>query len=103
MAFPFRIDGAGAVVAVAQDSDADVEQQIALAMLTRPGERITAPTFGVSDPAFVGFEAGALQRHLDDFGPNVEITTLLIDRTAEGRERVVIDWQRRDQTREVNQ
>lgn len=101
MAFPFRIDGAGAVVTVEQGSDAYIEQQIALAMLVRPGERPTVPTFGVSDPAFAGFEQGVLQRHLDDFEPGVEINTLQIDRTAEGRERVVIDWRRRDRSREA--
>lgn len=103
MAFPFRLDSAGSVVTVEQGSDADVEQQIVLAMSTRPGERITVPTFGVADPAFNGFEQGALQRHLNDFGPDVEITTLRIDRTTEGREQVVIDWQRRDRTGENRQ
>jgi hypothetical protein len=96
MAFPFRVDGTGSVVTVEQGSDTEIEQQIGLAMTTRPGERITVPTFGVADPAFTGFEAGALQRHLDDFGPDVEITTVLVDHTTEGREQVVIDWRRRD-------
>lgn len=103
MAFPFRLDGAGFVVTVEPDTDAAIEQQIALAMMCRPGERVTVPTFGVRDPAFVGFEQSALQRHLDDFGPDVEVTTLRIDRAAEGREQVVVDWRRRDQTREVRQ
>lgn len=103
MAFPFRLDGAGSVVTVEQGSDADIDQQIALAMTVRPGERITVPTFGVRDPAFAGFEQGALQRHLDDFGPEVDITTLSTDRTAEGREQVVIDWERRDRTRGIDQ
>lgn len=103
MAFPFRLDSTGSVATVEQGSDPEIEQQIVLAMTVRPGERITVPTFGVSDPAFVGFEQGALQRHLDDFGPQIDITTVSIDRTSEGRERVVIDWERRDQTREVTQ
>lgn len=101
MAFPFRIDGTGSVVTVEQGSDAEIEQQIGVAMTVRPGERITVPTFGVNDPAFVGFEAGALQRHLDDFGPDVEVSTVRVDRTVEGREQVVIDWRRRDRPRGV--
>jgi len=101
MAIPFGGDGAGRVRRVEQGSDQQIEQQIVLAMSTRPGERVTVPTFGVADPAFTGFEQGALQRHLDDFGPAVEITTLRVDRATEGRESVVIDWRRRDQTQEI--
>lgn len=101
IAFPFALDGTGAVATVEQDSDAEIDQHIALAMLTRPGERIQVPTFGVADPAFVGFQLGQLQRHLADFGPQVDVLTVSDQRLSEGREQVVITWQRRDPTREV--
>lgn len=103
ISFPFRLDGTGSVATVEQDSDADVDEQIALAMLVRPGERIQVPTFGVADPAFVGFQLGMLQRHLADFGPHVDVTNLSLRRTAEGREEVTVTWRRQDQTREVPQ
>lgn len=101
IAFPFQLDPTGSVATVEQDSDAEIDQQIALAMLTRPGERIQVPTFGVADPAFARFEVGALQRHCDDFGPEVDITTVSTNRAFEDREEVVINWSRRDETREV--
>lgn len=101
IAFPFQLDPTGSVATVEQDSDAEIDQQIALAMLTRPSERIQSPTFGVADPAFAHFAVGALQRHCDDFGPDVDVTTVSTDRTNEGREEVVINWTRRDETREV--
>lgn len=101
ISFPFRLDLNGSVATVQQDSDTEIEEQIALAMLTRTGERIQVPTFGVADPAFVGFAAGNLQRHLDDFGPRVDITTVEVGHDVEGRERVAVDWQHRDVTREV--
>jgi hypothetical protein len=101
ISFPFRLDGTGAVATVEQDSDAEVEEQIALAALTRTGERIQVPTFGIADPAFSGFQAGALQRHLLDFGPNVAIQSVTVTPTVDGREEVVIDWARIDQTRKV--
>jgi len=96
MSFPFRIGGTGTVVTVEQDSDAYVEERIAVALLTRPGERILAPGFGTADPAFAGFEAGALQRHLVDFGPAVNVRTVSVDYDHEGNERVVVDWKRRE-------
>jgi len=101
ISFPFRLDPTGSVATVEQDGDVEIGEHIALAMLTRPGERIQVPTFGVKDPAFSGFELGALQRHLDDFGPRVEVTTVSIDGTAEGKERAEVSWRRRDETREV--
>lgn len=103
ISFPFRLDPTGAVATVEQDGDADIAEQIALAMLTRPGERIQVPTFGVKDPAFVGFELGSLQRHLNDFGPQVEVSTVRIDQTTETTERAEISWRRRDEAREVPQ
>lgn len=101
ISFPFQLDPTGSVASVEQDSDAEIDQQIALAMLTRPGERIQVPTFGVADPAFARFAVGALQRHCDDFGPEVDITTVSTNRAFEDREEVVINWSRRDETREV--
>lgn len=101
ISFPFRLDLTGSIATVEQDGDVEIGEQIALAMLTRPGERIQVPTFGVKDAAFVGFELGALQRHLNDFGPRVEVTTVSIDQTAEGKERAEISWRRREEVREV--
>lgn len=96
MSFPFRLDGTGAVASVEQDSDQDIEESIALAALTRPGERIQAPTFGIADPAFAHFQAAALQRHLVDFGPDVDITAVTTQPDTDGRERVTVSWTRRE-------
>lgn len=101
MSFPFRIDGTGSIASVEQGSDAEIDQQIAMAMLTRPGERVQVPTFGVADPVFANFQLGALQRHLNDFGPEVDVVTVTDKRTVEGLEEVVVNWSRRDETREV--
>jgi hypothetical protein len=98
ISFPFRLDPTGSVATVEQDSDAEIDEQIALAMLTRPGERIQVPNFGVADPAFVGFQAGALQLHCDDFGPEVNIINVKTSRPADGREEVVINWERHEDT-----
>lgn len=80
-----------------QDSDQYVEEQIALAVLTRPRERIQVPTFGIADPAFGMFQVTALQRHLIDFGPQVQVQAVGVDRTVDGRERVAVTWDRYDQ------
>lgn len=101
ISFPLRLDGSGAFASVEQGSDAEIEEQIAIGMLTRPGERITVPTFGVNDPAFNTFLPGALTRQCQDFGPDVTIKTVSINKLTEGREQVVVNWERRDGFREV--
>lgn len=101
ISFPFRLDANGAVATVDQGSDAEIEEQIAVAMLVRPGERITVPTFGVNDPAFNGFLLSALIRQVTDFGPRVTIENVSVDRLTEGREQVVVKWARVDEIREV--
>jgi hypothetical protein len=101
LSFPFRLDGSGSMASVDQGSDTEIEEKIAIGMLTRPGERITVPTFGVNDPSFNGFMLPALTRHCLDFGPDVNIRTVSINRLTEGREQVVIDWERSDGFLEV--
>jgi hypothetical protein len=94
ISFPFRLDATGAVASVEQDTDPEVDEQIAIAMLTRPGERVTVPSFGVNDPAFDGFVLSALQRQCLDFGPKVSIKAVSTNRMTEGREQIVINWER---------
>lgn len=94
--FPFRIGGDGSIATVDESSEQAIEEAIAVAMLTRPGERITVPTFGAVDPAFVGVEAGALQRHLNDFGPNITITAVTSVRTPPHTEAVTVAWEQRE-------
>lgn len=101
ISFPFRLDGTGAIASVSQDSDLEVEEQLAVAVLTRPGERIVVPTFGVADPTFDHFLVGALQRQCLDFGPDVQINQVTRTMRADNREEVAIDWARGSETREA--
>lgn len=93
--FPFRLGPDGSIASVAQGSDRDVENLLVAAVLTRPGERIQAPTFGIADPVFAGWELPALSRHVLDFGPDVDLATLTVSIIAGDRERVAIEWERR--------
>jgi len=96
LSFPFRLNLTGAVASVDQGSDTWVEECIAMAMLTRPGERIQVPAFGVNDPAFTGFQVSSLQRHLIDFGPPITITEVKVEPAQEGQEQVTVSWRRAD-------
>jgi hypothetical protein len=97
ISFPFRLDSTGAVATVEQDSDTEIEEEIAVAVLVRPGERIQCPTFGVADPVFNGFALGALQRHLLDFGPDIQVTEVGQAQLTDGSEAVTVSWTRNPQ------
>jgi hypothetical protein len=94
LSLPFRIDPSGAAATVEHGSDAEIEQLLAVAVLTQPGERILAPTFGINDPAFDGFVLGNLQRHVLDFGPAVTVTAVGTARRGDDREELTISWRR---------
>jgi len=79
-----------------------VEECIAMGMLTRPGERIQVPAFGVNDPAFASFQVSSLQRHLIDFGPPITITEVKVEPAREGQERVTVSWRRADAGQRVS-
>lgn len=96
--FPFQLGPGGTVATVEQDSDRDVENLLAVACLTHPGERTQAPTFGIADPAFTGWELPALERHVLDFGPDVAVSSVVVSRTSDvlgDREVVSISWERK--------
>jgi hypothetical protein len=94
MSFPFRLGPTGAIASVEQGSDTWIDECVAQAVLTRSGERIQVPTFGISDPVFATFAVGSLQRHLSDFGPPVTITGVKVTNPQEGTENVVVSWRR---------
>lgn len=100
LSFPIRLDRTGAIAGVEQGSDVWIEECIAQAMLTQPGERDLVPAFGVDDPAFALFQVAALQRHLADFGPEITVTSAEVQESTDGKERVVIDWVRAETSTE---
>lgn len=94
LSFPFRIEASGAAATVEDGSDRAVDELLAVACLTVTGERIQAPTFGINDPAFAGFELGNLQRHVLDFGPPVTVDAVEVARRLDDREQLTIRWRR---------
>lgn len=86
LSFPFRLTPLGTAVKVNEGTtDYDVEM-VATHLLTRRGERVMVPTFGIDDPAFRTPDAADLAASLDLYGPNVELlgyeVTFQNDRTA---------------------
>ena len=97
ISFPFRYSPSGKLVTVPDGSDAEVNQIIATGILTRQGERLLNPLYGIPDPAFAGIDASDVQTLLRTFGPRGILVRQL---TAEQRDDttvfVRINWQREE-------
>lgn len=92
LSHPFRLDAAGRVVTVDQGSDEANAEQLAVLLLTRPGSRPLAPSFGIPDPTFEGVDAGAITAAVGAFGPDVEIRDVTAQDGRPGEQHVLIEF-----------
>jgi hypothetical protein len=90
LSYPFRLTAAGSVQTVEEGSDEQLAQELAVAVLTRQGERTLVPAFGVADPVFDGFEPDALRLHVELFGPPVELDAVDVRYLSDTRQDVVV-------------
>lgn len=58
---PFAITATGSAQTVQQGTTQEVVQSVAMLVGTRPGTRYMLPTYGMTDPTFLGVNAAALQ------------------------------------------
>lgn len=72
--FPFRIGNSGSVVTADDGSDELYAAELSLLMQTRPGERPSAPYYGINDPTFDEFQESSLVSAIANFGPPVVIS-----------------------------
>lgn len=77
LAFPFRWTPSG-IATVAQFSDAWAAQAIAACLLTRRGELVMDPGFGIPDPTFRGVEQGEVASAVRPYYPEVEVGVVTI-------------------------
>ena len=88
LSHPFRLGPDGSAVTVLDGGpDANAEAVAVLAM-TRKGERVLVPSFGITDPAFAEVDPAELNAGLATFGPeDVTVTGVEVtypnDRTAD--------------------
>lgn len=85
LSHPFRFIG-GRAATVDQASDEGNAEQIAVLILTRRGERMLVPDFGIDDPTFDGVSPTDISLGLTLFGPPVvveDITTAYPNATTQ--------------------
>jgi hypothetical protein len=95
LSFPFRLTPTGSVATVERGSDAEIDEAVAVLVLTTIGERPMRPGFGVPDAAFGGLYVGDVQVGLDEHGPQ-GVVVLGVESTPKNNTQAVaeITWSR---------
>lgn len=95
ISFPFRLTPTGAVATVERGSDAEIDEAIAVLVLTVIGERPMRPGYGVPDPAFAGLYPGDIQVGLDTHGPQGVLVKSVVSTPTNNTQAVAdITWSR---------
>lgn len=97
ISFPFRLSTNGSVATIDPGSDEEVEEAIAIAVHTRPGDRPLWDDFGIPDPAYVGIDAADVQVVLDAYGPeDIVVETASSEPISDLETVVAFEWHRSD-------
>lgn len=95
MSFPPRLTPQGTFATTPYGSDEAVDEAIAVLTLTRVGERIMVPDYGIHDPVFAGLTIGDIQTGISEYGPEgVAIESLDETPISETRSRYIAEWSR---------
>lgn len=74
LSHPFRLTAGGRLATVLDGSDDATAEAVAGVVMTRRGERVLVPDFGISDPAYAGVDAAQVNGVLEQYGPAVRVT-----------------------------
>lgn len=93
LSYPFRLAPGGGVATVPDGSSEAHAEAIAVLALTRRGERVLVPGFGITDPVFTGVDVAELNAALATFGPvGVRVTEVDAQPTSETTSRALLTY-----------
>lgn len=93
LSHPFRLWPNGAVVTVEQESEEADREQIAMLALTRVGERVLVPGFGLTDPVHGdGFPVTELAAQIAEWGPPVTLHDVAVVATSDRTQTVEVTF-----------
>lgn len=88
IAFPIRLNGAGSLAVVGDDSSTAATQLAHAVVSTRVGERPLAPAYGIPDPTD-GADPGVIAALVALCEPELTVTNV---RTGDSRVEVDVEW-----------
>lgn len=98
LSYPFRLNAQGTAATTGYGTDQEIDEAIAVLVLTQIGERPLAPEFGVPDPAFAGLHVGDVQTGLDTFGPaGIQVSDVVLTPVSSTVSEADIVWNREEE------
>lgn len=91
--FPFRVTNTGSVAVRSDGSEQCYTEELAILMLTKPGERELVPQYGISDPSFDDFTKSELLQRANMFCPDIQITDIQSSYPRNGEHRLVVEYE----------
>lgn len=83
---------AGVFVTVEQGTEEHVQEQLAVLLLTRRGERPMVPLLGILDPTFDTVDPGDVQMQVELYGPDVALLSIDIVIPDDTRQEATITY-----------
>lgn len=90
LSHPFRLEPNGTAATVEDGTPEAFDEALAVMALTRKGERVLVPEFGITDPPGLGIDAGELTAGVALFGPDVTIVDVAAEFVDDRREEVIV-------------
>lgn len=101
ISFPFRLNNNGEVTTVEDGTEDYYAEELAVLILTKPGERILVPEFGLTDPAFGNFDEVELEGKIDIFGPPIRLTDITTEFVDATQEAISVAFERQEEDAEA--
>lgn len=102
ISFPFRLNNAGTVAVLEDGTEDYYAEQLAVLLLTRPGERPMVPDFGVTDPTYDVFNDEELDAKIEMFGPPIQLTGVTTEFVGPTQEAIQVTFERDDDEGSAN-
>lgn len=74
LTIPFTIEATGSAAVLMQDTVPEIVQSVAALVGTRPGTRLMAPKYGITDPTFTGIDQMALHLAVITWEPRATVS-----------------------------
>lgn len=93
ISFPFRLRQNGLLATVEQDSEAHHSEELAIIVLSRPGERDLVPDFGVNDPAYEDLHESEVAAQVELFEVPVTISSVDTEYLDDSTQEVILNFE----------
>lgn len=95
--YPFRLNPDGTVATVDDGTDY-YGDELAMLILTLPGERELVPEYGIEDPTFSSVSSAELAEKITLFGPPIDIVSVTTDFAPGGKLNIGVNYEPLEET-----